>query len=109
MKHSLPTFFQVLVVCTAILQASRLAAEQIPVRHIEGVTLGFLVLRNLDGRPLAYGDLKQVVKAEDGEVVDDLQFRFKDGSFYEEITKFTQHGKFRLLSGAERAIFQEGD
>ncbi|HEX6502890.1 MAG TPA: hypothetical protein VF011_06545 [Terriglobales bacterium] len=98
MKHSVPAFFQVLVVCTAILQASRLAAEQIPVRHIEGVTLGFLVLRNLDGRPLAYGDLKQVVKAEDGEVVDDLQFRFKDGSFYEEITKFTQHGKFRLLS-----------
>src|SRR5205807_3499245 len=31
-------------------------------------------------------------------VMDDLQFRFKDGSFYQEITKFTQRGEFRLLS-----------
>lgn len=66
-------------------------------RHIEGVTLGFLVLRNPDGKALAYGDWKQVVKP-DGLVVDDLQFQFKDGSFYEEVTKFTQRGKFRLVS-----------
>ncbi len=66
-------------------------------RHIEGVTLGFLVLRNPDGESLAYGDWKQVVKP-DGLVVDDLRFEFKDGSFYEEITKFTQRGRFRLVS-----------
>jgi len=80
-----------------IIQASGLTAEQIPVRHIEGVTLGFLVLRTPDGEALAYGDWKQVVKP-DGLVVGDLQFQFKDGSFYEEITKFTQRGKFRLVS-----------
>ena len=80
-----------------IIQSIGLTAEQIPVRHIEGVTLGFLVLRNSDGEALAYGDWKQVVKA-DGLVVDDLRFRFKDGSFYEEITKFTQRGRFRLVS-----------
>jgi len=80
-----------------IIQASGLTAEQIPVRHIEGVTLGFLVLRNPEGEALAYGDWKQVVKP-DGLVVDDLRFQFKDGSFYEEITKFTQRGKFRLVS-----------
>jgi len=74
-----------------------LIAEQIPVRHIEGVSLGFLVLRNTAGEALAYGDWKQVVKS-DGLVVDDLRFQFKDGSFYEEITKFTQRGKFRVLS-----------
>jgi len=28
-----------------------------------------------------------------GLVVDDLRFQFKDGSLYEEITKFTQHGR----------------
>jgi len=39
-----------------IIQASGLTAEQIPVRHIEGVTLGFLVLRTPDGEALAYGD-----------------------------------------------------
>lgn len=80
-----------------IMQSIGLTADQIPVRHIEGVTLGFLVLRNPGGEALAYGDWKQVVKA-DGLVVDDLRFQFKDGSFYEEITKFTQRGKFRLVS-----------
>ena len=74
-----------------------MSAEPVPVRHVEGVTFGFLVLRDMDGKPIAYGDLKQIVK--DGNIViDDLQFRFKDGSFYQEITKFTQHGHFRLLS-----------
>lgn len=80
-----------------IIQVSGLTAEQITVSHIEGVTLGFLVLRNPDGEVLAYGDWKQVVKP-DGLVVDDLRFEFKDGSLYEEITKFTQRGKFRLVS-----------
>jgi hypothetical protein len=79
-----------------IIQSIRLTAEQIPVRHVEGVSLGFLVLRNPDGEELAYGDWKQVMKAD--LLVDDLRFQFKDGSFYEEITKFTQHGKFRLVS-----------
>jgi hypothetical protein len=80
-----------------IIQASTLTAEQIPVRHNEGVTLGFLVLRNPEGEALAYGDWKQVVKA-DGLVVGELRFEFKDGSLYDEITKYTQRGKFRLVS-----------
>src|SRR5262249_6355007 len=80
-----------------IIQASILIAEQIPVRRIEGVTLGFLVLRNPGGEALAYGDWKQLVKA-DGLVVGELRFEFKDGSLYDEITKYTQRGKFRLVS-----------
>jgi hypothetical protein len=80
-----------------IIQPTGSIAEQIPVRHIEGVSLGFLVLCNADGEALAYGDWKQVVKL-DGLLVDVLRFQFKDGSFYEEITKFTQRGKFRLVS-----------
>src|SRR5215470_8562166 len=87
----------VLAIWIVIMQSIQLPADQIPVRHIEGVTLGFLVLRNSAEEALAYGDWKQVVKA-DGLVVDDLRFQFKDGSFYEEITKFTQRGKFRLMS-----------
>src|SRR5215470_17396468 len=90
-------FYIVIALWILILQADGSTAEQIPVRHIEGVTLGFLVLRNSGGEALAFGDWKQVVKA-DGMVVADLQFRFKDGSYYEEITKFTQRGKFRLVS-----------
>ena len=80
-----------------VIHTNWLAAEQIPVRHREGVTFGFLVLRDLQGEALAYGDSKQVVKP-DGLVVDDLRFRFKDGSFYEEITKFTQRDRFQLVS-----------
>jgi hypothetical protein len=91
--------FRIFLICNLIFQPSRLPAEQIPVRHMEGVMLGFLVVRSLDGQPVAYGVLKQIVKGEGGEqVMDDLQFRFKDGSFYEEITKFTQRGEFRLVS-----------
>ena len=100
-KHStLFLFVSLLAVAIwgALVEASRLSAEQVPVRHLEGVTLGFLVLRSLNGEVLAYGDLKQVANGDDGLLVDDLQFRFKDGSFYEEITKFTQRGKFRLVS-----------
>lgn len=73
-------------------------ADQIPVRHLEGVTLGFLMLRDLHGETLAYGYLKEAVKPGDPVVLADLQFHFRDGSYYREITKFTQNGTFRLLS-----------
>ena len=68
------------------------------VRFIEGVTLGFLVLENQRGETLAYGESNQVVNAKDGVVTIDLRFRFKDGSSYEETTKYTQHDEFRLVS-----------
>jgi len=91
---------------TVILQASRISAEPIPVHHIEGVTFGFLVLRSLEGEAVAYGEMTQVIKQDQGIkekeeaplVVGDLLFHFKDGSFFEEITKFTQHGTFQLVS-----------
>jgi hypothetical protein len=89
--------FPVIVFSLVLFQA-QIDAEPVPVRHVEGVVLGFLVLRSLDGKPIAYGEMKQVVKAADGLVMDDLQFRFKDGSFYQEITKFTQRREFRLVS-----------
>ena len=73
-------------------------AEPVPVHHLEGVTFGFLVLRDARGEVLAHGELKQVVKPGDPVVMADLQFRFKDGSFYQEITKFTQKDVFRLQS-----------
>ena len=83
----------------AILAGARLLdAEPVSVRHVEGVTFGFLVLRDIHGETLAHGELKQVVTPDDPTVMADLQFRFKDGSFYREITKFTQKGVFRLLS-----------
>ena len=90
-------FCCLVAVLVVTIQPSGLIAEQIPVRHIEGVTLGFLVLRTTDGQALAYGEYKQVVKP-DGLVVADLRFEFKDGSFYEEVTRFTQRDRFRLVT-----------
>lgn len=56
------------------------------------------MLEDKNGKALAYGELNQVVSGKDGIVTDDLRFQFKDGSSYQEITKFTQHDEFRLVS-----------
>lgn len=72
--------------------------DQIPVHHLEGVTFGFLVMRNLEGRIIAHGTLKQVVKPGEPIVTDDLQFHFEDGSIYRDITRFTQRRAFKLIS-----------
>src|SRR5260221_12690313 len=83
----------------AVLASVReLAAEPVPVRHLEGVTFGFLVLRNTQGEILAHGELRQVVKPNNPIIMADLFFHFRDGSSYREITKFTQKGSFRLVS-----------
>jgi hypothetical protein len=79
-------------------QATLSGADPVHVHYAEGVTLGFLVLRSLTGQPLAYGELDQVVNTSAGLVTDDLHFRFKDGSWFQEITKFTQRDEFNLVS-----------
>jgi hypothetical protein len=76
--------------------ASSAHGDEIAVRHIEGVTLGFLVLRTLDGNAVAYGDVKQ--RVEKGKVRTDMRFHFRDGSFYQEDTVYTQNRNFRVLS-----------
>jgi hypothetical protein len=106
MDSSRPRIFALIAIWAVLIQSSRFSAEPIPVHHTEGVTFGFLILRNLDGQAVAYGELKQVVQQKEGAKADeesglvmgDLLFHFKDGSFFEEITKFTQHGRFRLVS-----------
>src|SRR4029434_4596844 len=70
--------------------------EPIVVRRTEGVVHGFLVLRTLDGKRLADGDLIQVPSG--GRVTARLTFRFKDGSIHEESAVYTQRRLFRLLS-----------
>jgi hypothetical protein len=71
-------------------------AEPIPVRHMEGTVHGFLVLRTIDGKPIAAGDLTQVVRG--NRLVSHLIFHFKDGSVDDETTVFSQHPTFRLVS-----------
>src|SRR5256885_6983725 len=94
-----PYLCNALATCSILLSLyPRCVADPIPVRHLEGVTFGFLTLRNLDGKVIADGYLKQVAKHGSEVITDDLQFHFKDGSLYRDITKFTQRGTFRLIS-----------
>jgi len=87
-----------LVICLVWgpLQSSMLSANQVSVRHAEGLVHGFLVLRTLNGDRLADGDLTQSALGD--RVTTRLMFRFRDGSVYDETTVFSQHGVFRLIS-----------
>jgi len=71
-----------------------LEAAVVPVRFIEGVTRGFLLLRTINGVLIAQGDLFQVVRG--AEVESRMIFRFKDGSVFDETAIFTQQGVFSM-------------
>jgi len=73
-----------------------LMAAPIAVRFAEGVTHGFLVLRDVNGATLAHGDLLQVPRG--GEIDKRMVFRFKDGSIFDEHVTFTEQGHYALKS-----------
>jgi hypothetical protein len=70
-----------------LLQLGSVHAKPVPVRYAEGVTHGFLVLRTLQGKDVANGDLGQVVHGD--RVSRRLVFRFKDGSIQDESVVFS--------------------
>src|SRR5690349_7661973 len=78
------------------LTALNASAENVPVRFREGLVHGFLVLRSMEGRILASGDLLQTTSADT--VTTELVFHFKDGSVHDETAVFSQDRTFRLLS-----------
>jgi len=84
------------LIAAAVLVPSGLAGEQVAVRHSEGLVHGFLVLRTLDGTPLADGDLLQTARG--ARVTSRLVFHFKDGSLHDETAVFSQRQQFRLIS-----------
>jgi hypothetical protein len=71
-------------------------ADPIPVRHVQGTLHGFLELRSETGRVVASGDITQVVHGD--RVTSQTRFRFKDGSIDDEITVFSQHRSFQLIT-----------
>ncbi len=85
-----------LLVSITMLYSGALLAESIPVLHMQGTVRGFLVLRSMEGKTLASGDLTQVARGD--RLISNLVFHFKDGSIDDETTVFTQHGEFRLVS-----------
>src|SRR5205823_6912630 len=68
--------------CFGMLNLIASSAEQVPVGRTEGLTHGFLVVRTLEGKTLADGELSQYAE---GDVVKTHRvFHFRDGSLYEE-------------------------
>ncbi len=65
-------------------------------RYVEGSARASLVLRSLDGKVLANGDLIEVARV--GRVTSQVVFRFTDGSVHDETTVFSQSNYFRLLT-----------
>jgi hypothetical protein len=71
-------------------------AAPIAVHFTEGVTHGFLLLRSVDGRVIASGDLLQIGT---GTTVESrMVFRFDDGSLFDEAVVFTQEDVFAMQS-----------
>jgi hypothetical protein len=88
---------RVLLVALALLMLpTALEAEPIKVRLREGNSRGFVVLRSLEGEPLAYGESRQKPVGEAIESV--LALKFKDGSRRDETVTFSQNGAFRVVA-----------
>jgi hypothetical protein len=84
------------VVCLLLAGSAFVAAEPTRVRFAEAAAQRALVLRTLDGKTLANGELIQTVRAD--EVTSQVVFRFADGSVHDETAVFSQKDVFRLLS-----------
>jgi hypothetical protein len=83
-------------VIACLMLAAPLMADSVPVRQIEGLVRGFLVLRDMDDTLLATGDLSQVATA--ARVTNEVVFHFKDGSLHQETYVFSQRRTFQLIS-----------
>ena len=97
---SIVTFYRLCKVSLAfaltVLAAKPLAADPVPVRRTQGTFHGFLVLKTLEGKTIASGDLTQVGHGD--RVTARMTFRFRDGSIDDETTVFLQGKVFRLIS-----------
>jgi hypothetical protein len=82
MRWNLVRSLLIPLAAVALLAALPVQADDVPVRHKEGVVHGFLVLRSEDGKAIADGDLIQTVRSE--LVTSRLVFRFKDGSLHDD-------------------------
>jgi hypothetical protein len=72
------------------------AADPVAVRYPEGETHGFLVLRSLQGRTLASGELTALAKGDQME--SRLTWRFRDGSLQDELVTYLQRPVLKLMS-----------
>ena len=89
------TCFAVIIALVALVSTS-VDAAPVPVRFLEGITHGFLLVRSLAGETIGHGELTQVVT--EGDLVEShLVFNFKDGSLHDEKATFSQQSVFTLI------------
>jgi hypothetical protein len=86
--------FGLLALIAVLLWPGTIAAAPIPVRFVEGISHGFLVLRTLNGELIAPGELVQTIRGSD--VDSRMVFHFKDGSMFDETVIFSQDGVFTM-------------
>ncbi len=84
--------FLVLLLCLSIAGV----AEPIAVTNLEGSSHGFLILRDPSGKPIAGGDVMEVVRGDLVRV--HVVYRFRDGSVDDEQTVFSQKKFFKVIS-----------
>jgi hypothetical protein len=80
----------------ALLLPGTLPADPVPVRFHQGSAHGFVAVKTLEGERVGIGDMIQTVHGD--RVISRLTLRFRDGSLDDEVTVFTQHTVFRLIS-----------
>jgi hypothetical protein len=78
------------------LTGALLDSQPVPVRHPQGSAHGFLVLKTVEGVPIAIGDVTQIVRGD--RVTSRVIFHFRDGSLDDETTVFSQRRFFRLIN-----------
>src|SRR5579871_3327569 len=84
------------VAAAGVLLCSSVIADPVAVRHVQGYIHGFLVLKDMNDKVLASGDLTQISYGSRLTAV--LALHFADGSLYEETSVFSQSRIYRLLS-----------
>lgn len=89
-------FLAASLTCLSLSGPATLSAEPVAVRYVEMSTRASLILRSLDRKVMANGDLIEV--ARDGRVTSQVVFHFSDGSVHDETTVFSQTDYFRLLT-----------
>jgi hypothetical protein len=72
------------------------SAQPVTVRHVQGSLHGFLVLKDMDDKVLASGDLTQTPSS--NRLTTILTLHFKDGSLYQETSVYSQRRAFQLLT-----------
>jgi hypothetical protein len=82
--------------CALLLTAATLHAEPILVRHTEGRSRGFVVLRSASGTILGNGEMTQLAHGD--HVTYRMTYRFKDGSFDDETATFSQRHTLQLIT-----------